>query len=138
MTEILSVAAEKFLGALRGLGVGDSLSVSGVVAALSKLLGGADGKLDLSAVVETIKGQGLGAMVQSWLGDSGNQPISLDAIRGLFGDKLAGFASELKVEEGEAANGLAAAIPSLIDACSQGGQLKDVANNALSSLKSIL
>jgi uncharacterized protein YidB (DUF937 family) len=68
----------------------------------------------------------LGASLQSWLGDGENQSISANEITNLFGnDNVAKFASQLNLNENEAVDGLADALPKMIDSSSSGGSLLD-------------
>lgn len=133
--EILNDVAAKFLSSLKGQGKGDGLNLQTVLPALAQLLTGPDGKLDLAGIVERLKSQGLGMLVQSWLGDGENSAISLDAVRQLFGgDKVQAFASSVGIGEPEATQGLADAVPQLLDKASSGGSLLEAFGGAGSAL----
>jgi uncharacterized protein YidB (DUF937 family) len=98
----------------------------GVIGALSNLLGGSDGQLDLSSVISKMNECGLANIVGSWLGDGANDIISTDQIRNVLGsDKIAEFASKLDLCEDQAAESLADAVPQMIDRGSNGGSLLD-------------
>ncbi|MCB1755900.1 MAG: DUF937 domain-containing protein [Gammaproteobacteria bacterium] len=98
----------------------------GIMGALSGLLGGANGNLDLGALASKMNAGGLQDILGSWLGDGENQAISTDQIRDLFGgDKVAEFASKLNISENDAATSLADAVPQMVDKGSSGGSLLD-------------
>lgn len=104
-----------------GSGVdGDSLT-----SALSGLLGGSDGNIDVAGLASKMSANAdLGDVLGSWLGDGENSPISADKIAGLLGDtNIADFASKLGLDNATAASGLADAIPQLMDKASSGGNL---------------
>lgn len=131
--DILKIAAEQFLG-----GIGDKsqgLDVGKVVGALGGLLGGSTGKLDLSSLVGMMRDGGLSTIVASWLGNGPNAAISPEAVGRLFSAKqLSGFASGLNLDTQTVTQGLAAALPALIDKSSDGGNLLDNARGALGAL----
>lgn len=129
--ELMKYAAEQFL---RGIGGGQGLNVTQVASSLGALLGGPDGKLNLSGLLAAFKGQGLGNLVGSWLGDGQNEAINKETVLSVFDDsKISQFAGALNLDKSTAAQGLAAALPALIDKSSEGGSLKNAAGEALSS-----
>lgn len=66
----------------------------------------------------------LGSLVNSWLADSDNLPISADSILGIFAEgKVSEFANTLGVEPASAASGLSEILPKLMDKASDGGSL---------------
>ncbi len=94
--------------------------------ALGQLLSGSDGKLDLGNIVSKMNQQGLGSMVESWLGDGGNNSISMDQVKDLLGnDTVSQVAAQLNTGEGDLLSSLSAALPQLIDKSSSGGSLFD-------------
>lgn len=115
--------------------LGGNASESGIAGALSGLLGnssgGSDGGgLDIGSLVSQMVsgggGGGLQSVVASWLGDGDNEPIAANQIKALLGgDKVSQFASQLGVDEDTAADGLAEAIPQMVDKGSSGGSLLD-------------
>ncbi|NRB71159.1 MAG: DUF937 domain-containing protein [Xanthomonadales bacterium] len=121
------------LGAqLLGDKLGLKLEPSTVQSALSSLMGDGKGGIDLQGLVSQFSASGgLGDLVQSWLGDGGNLPISADQISGLFGqDKMNAFAGAIGTDAGQAAGGLADMLPQLLDQSSSGGSLLDMAGGA--------
>ena len=110
---------------------GKNLDAGGVQSALGQLLGASGGNLDLGGLVSKLDGGGLASLAMSWLGDGGNDAISADQIIGLFGQsQVDGFASQLGLDSGAAAGGLAGMLPDLIDQNSKGGSLLDMAGGA--------
>jgi uncharacterized protein YidB (DUF937 family) len=89
--------------------------------ALEGLLGGGIG---LDEVLARLQATGLGGIVDSWLGDGTNLPISPDQLRGALGDEdveaaahRAGMPAQTLLEE------LAEHLPSLVDRLSPRGEL---------------
>ena len=104
----------------------DGLDLDDIVSALSGLVGGSEGKLDMGSILSGMQGKGLASMAASWLGDGDNEGISQDQVKELLGqDKISEFSSRLGVNEENALSGLAAALPNVIDKSSSGGSLLD-------------
>ncbi len=108
------------------------LDTNSIASALSGLLSGADGQIDLAGLVSSMSANAdLGSLVSSWLGDGANEMLSAESVAGIFGsDKLAAFASQLGVDNASAAEGLAAVLPEMVDKASSGGSLLDLAGGA--------
>lgn len=104
---------------------GIDIDSSVISEALSSLLGGKGGQIDIPGLVsQLMAGGGLEDIVQSWLGDGQNSAISADQIADFFGSgKISEFASQLGLGEGQATDGLASVIPQLLDKASSGGAL---------------
>ena len=93
---------------------------------LGGLLGGGDTP-DLGGLLASLKGGGAADAVSSWLGSGENQPLDTGALtEALDGDKLAGMASKLGVEQNDLLGGLSDMIPQLIDKASPNGELLDL------------
>jgi len=99
---------------------------------LSKVLGGdgAEGGINLQGLVEKMMGPETSdtftEIVQSWLGDGENAPISPDQVKELVGeDKLQEAAAELGQDENSLAETLSEVLPQLVDKSSSGGSLLD-------------
>jgi uncharacterized protein YidB (DUF937 family) len=112
--------------------LGVDLDTNSIAAALSGLLAGESGEIDLAGLVSKMTANAdLGSLVSSWLGDGANGILSPDSVAEIFGgDKLAAFASQLGVDDATAARGLADALPEMIDKASSGGSLLDMAGGA--------
>ena len=95
--------------------------------ALSGLLGGSGGDLDLGALAAKMASSGeLSSVIGSWLGDGGNAGISAESITSLFGSSAVGdFAAKLGVDPSKAMSALSEVLPQLMDKSSSGGSLLD-------------
>ncbi|MFK7977914.1 MAG: YidB family protein [Halioglobus sp.] len=123
--------------------MGGQADSSAITSALSGLLGDSQGNIDLQGLAGKMAENGdLGDILGSWLGDGANSAISAESITALFGnDKLAQFASALGADSGDAAGGLAEALPQIMDKASSGGSLLDSLGGAgglLDAAKSFL
>jgi uncharacterized protein YidB (DUF937 family) len=108
------------MGALGGQG-GSSNKVMGALGGLVEQAGGVEG------IMKKLDESGLGDKVQSWIGTGDNKSISADEVTQALGkDEVAACAQQAGVSEDEAAGGIAAALPQLIDKASPGGQLPDM------------
>lgn len=121
-------------------GQGDNNAIS---SALSSLLGDGQGNVDLQALAGKIAQDGnLGDALSSWLGDGANNAISAESVTALFGEnKLAEFAAQFGASTGDAAGGLAEALPQIMDKASSGGNLLEAfggAGGLLDAAKSFL
>lgn len=112
--------------------LGVDLDPDKISGALGGLLGNESGDLDLAGIASKMSSSGdLGGIVSSWLGDGANEAISADKLAGLFGsDKIAAFAEQLGTDAGSAADGLAQALPEIMDKSSSGGNLLDMVGGA--------
>lgn len=108
--DILSIGAKLLKSKLGGAG-GDDKAVAG---ALSGLIGGGEGKLDLAGLVEKFKGSGMGDLANSWLGDGENAGISADQVKQAVGS-----------DENSILDGLKDVLPQMIDKSSRGGSFLD-------------
>jgi uncharacterized protein YidB (DUF937 family) len=83
--------------------------------ALSKLIG-EGGEMDLGGMVSQLSGGSLAGAAKSWLGDGDSDAVSAEQLTDALGsDKVAGFASQLGIGQADAAGGLAAMLPQLIN-----------------------
>ncbi len=134
--DILKLGAQ-LLSDTRGV---DSDAAAG---ALSNLLGDGQGSVDLAGLAIKMMASGdLGGIVNSWLGDGANSPISAESIQSLLGEqRVADFAAQIGTDSGSAAAGLADVLPQLVDRSSSGGSLLDAAGGVeglLGAAKSFL
>ena len=117
--DILDLAV-KALSSNLGNSGSDSDQIRNVV---SKLVGSGD-SLDLAGLVDGLKGQGLGRIAESWLGDGENEEISVEQIKGILGEnKVADAANSLGADEGMLLDGLKNLLPQMVDKSSRGGSL---------------
>lgn len=122
---LLNTGAQAFLDKL-GTGEGQQLSVQNVIDALSGLLGGGKGQIDLNGLLSKLNGAGLAGLAQSWLGDGANGSISASQITQIFSqDRLSNFANQLGLGQEQAITGLEGALPEMVDKASSGGKLLD-------------
>ena len=109
--------------------LGIDLDAATAQSALSGLMGDGQGGLDLQGLIGKMASSGeLGSLVDSWLGDSSNLPISTESIIGMFGEeKISEFANTVGVDTKVAASGLSELLPDLMDKASSGGSLLESA-----------
>jgi uncharacterized protein YidB (DUF937 family) len=121
--DIMKMAAELFANGTAN----KNLDINQIQSALSGLLGGQGGNLDLGKIVASMSQQGgLQSIVNSWLGDGSNAPISPDDVKNVLGsDQVSQFASKLNIDPDTALNGLSQSLPAMVDKASSGGSLLD-------------
>lgn len=86
-------------------------------------LGGGQGG-GLAGMLKAFEGNGLGHLVQSWIGTGQNLPVSADQIQKVLGDShVRDLAAKLGIDPQQAAAKLAAILPTLVDKMTPGGQL---------------
>jgi uncharacterized protein YidB (DUF937 family) len=111
------------LDSLMGLfgGKGGSSQVMSVLGDLVESAGGPQG------IMDKLEAAGLGDKLQSWIGTGENKPISGAEIEQALGkDEVRRAAEKAGVSEAEAADGVAGALPGLVDKISPDGKLPDV------------
>lgn len=117
-----------------GQGGANAVLLQQLVAMLSKP--GALGNL-----ASAFQGAGLGNVLQSWLGNGQNLPISGDQVRQVLGSgTVADMAKSAGIGEADASNALAGLLPQVMDKLSPDGNLPSQGNlsGALSSLGKML
>ena len=121
--DIMKMAAELFANVTAN----KNLDTNQIQSALSGLLAGQGGNLDLGKIVASMSQQGgLQSIVNSWLGDGANAPISPDDVNNVLGsDQVSQFASKLNIDPDTALNGLSQSLPAVVDKASSGGPLLD-------------
>ena len=122
--------------------LGLSADPATIASALRSLLGDGDGKIDLAGLASRMAGGNLDNILQTWLGDGNNAPISAQDILGLFGQgQVSEFAATVDTDTDTAAAGLADVLPRLVDKASSGGNLLESlggASGLLGAAKSLL
>ena len=101
-----------------------------MVETVAGMIGGGGGSggsgAGLQGLVEKLQGAGLGDLAASWIGTGDNQAISADQVRGAFGDdEVQKVADEAGISKDEAASGLAALLPELVDKVTPDGLVPD-------------
>jgi len=77
----------------------------------------------LQGLVQQFQSNGLGEVVNSWIGNGANQPISGDQIAQVIGqDKLNDIASRLGIDPNQVSGLIAQHLPGVIDKLTPGGQ----------------
>ena len=113
-------------GLLKGaLGQAEAAALPGLLSAiLSKTDLGS-----LSGVVAKLQEGGLGAQVQSWLGNGSNLPVSPDQLRGaLDNEQIQQIARQLGLPVDAAMKVLAQHLPTAVDRASPDGVIPEEAN----------
>ena len=105
--------------------MGLSLDSAQVSAALSGLIGDGQGGVDLAGLAAKIGQNGdMAALLGSWLGDGTNSALSADSLTQIFGQgDISKFAGQLGIDPSTASQGLANALPQIMDQASSGGNL---------------
>lgn len=123
-------------GAVGGvLGQGGKGGVSGVL--VQQLISMLSKPGALQNLTAAFQGAGLGNVLQSWLGDGQNLPISGDQVKQVLGSgTVADMAQKAGIGESDASNALAGLLPQVMDKLSPGGNLPSQGDlgGALSSL----
>ena len=77
---------------------------------------------DLQGLVNRLQEGGLGAQVQSWLGDGQNLPITADLLKGVLADEhVQQLAQQFGIEPDAVLNLLAEHLPTAVDQARQQG-----------------
>ncbi len=120
--DIMKIGAQLLASKLGGNADSDQ-----VTNMLGNLLGGnSDSGLDFGNLLSGLQSNGLGNVVESWLGDGANEEISASQLEGALGaDKVQEMASQLGTDEGSLLSGLSEALPQMVDKSSSGGSLLD-------------
>lgn len=109
-------------GALNGAsGKSGSNDMLNVVMQMLSSKGQNDG---MAGLIQAFQNKGLGEQVASWIGTGQNLPISPEQIKSVLGgDQLGQIASQLGMDEQQAASGLAGLLPQVIDKVTPNGQM---------------
>ena len=95
----------------------------------------------LPGIIAKFQQAGLGQQAGSWVGTGQNLPISADQLQQVLGSgSIAQIAQQLGLSPGETGNGLAQALPQIIDKLTPTGQISadhsDMLKQALAMLTS--
>ena len=98
----------------------------------------AEGSSGLGQIVQQFQQNGLGDIVQSWIGSGQNLPVSADQIMQALGSgRVSEMAQQAGIDPGEASGQLADLLPQLIDKLTPDGQLPS-GNLDLGAIGSVL
>jgi uncharacterized protein YidB (DUF937 family) len=91
----------------------------------------------VQGLAQSFEQNGLGHLVQSWVGNGANLPVSADQVQQVFGNtKLAQLAQQAGIQPQMAASILASVLPCLIDKMTPNGQMGPAAGSASSLIDS--
>lgn len=99
-----------------------------MVETVAGMIGGGEGGsgAGLQGLVEKFQAGGLGDLAASWIGTGDNKAVSADQVRSALGDdEVRRVADEAGVSQDEAASGLAALLPELVDKVTPDGLVPD-------------
>lgn len=103
-----------------GAGGGDLLGA--IVGMLGQPGGGGLG--GLSGLVQKFEQAGLGHVVNSWVGNGANHPVSADQLGGVLGsDMVSGLAKQLGLNPQDALGQLSQLLPHVVDKLTPQGQI---------------
>jgi uncharacterized protein YidB (DUF937 family) len=123
------------LGGQMGGGTGQNQMIQLVMQLLQNHPGG------LQGLIEQFTRAGLGQQAASWVGTGQNMPISAEDLSKVFGSgggQLQDLLSKLGMDQGEAMNGLAQALPGVVDRLTPNGTIQDdVVAQGLDLLKNL-
>ncbi|MBB1199581.1 DUF937 domain-containing protein [Enterobacteriaceae bacterium 89] len=80
----------------------------------------------ISALMEKFQQGGLGSVIESWVSNGSNQPVSPEAITSALGSPaIADLAAKLGIDPQAASNLIAEHLPKVVDTLSPDGQVND-------------
>ena len=109
----------------------------GILDSLASTVGGGDKQNDLLSIIMELLGQqgglnnlvgkfasnGLGDVINSWIGTGSNMPISADQLKGVLGDDtISSIASKLGMDSGVVTSQLSNLLPDIIDKLTPDGK----------------
>jgi uncharacterized protein YidB (DUF937 family) len=93
----------------------------------------------LTGALEKLRGSGLGAQADSWVGTGANMAVSPDQLHQAFGGSaLNDVASQLGFSQSQAGSAMAQILPELINQLTPNGQMPDDAGDLLARGLSML
>ena len=97
-----------------------------MVETIAGMVGGGGSLGGVQGLVEKFQAGGLGDAAKSWIGTGENHEVSADQVRGALGEEeVQRVADEAGVSKDQAATGLAALLPSIIDKVTPDGLVPD-------------
>ena len=113
---------------------------SGLAGEVLDMVGGARGS-GLAGLMRAFEGQGLGHVMQSWIGTGGNLPVSAEQIAQVFGSgRLGQLGAQFGIAPEQAASQIAQILPQIVDGLTPHGSVpdSDLLQEGLSFLRSRL
>ena len=117
-------------GALGAIGQPGGVGQAGLLQAVSGLLSGSGNVGDgangggLAALVQQFSQGGLGAVVQSWVGNGANLPISAEQVQSVLNsDQLRAMAQQTGLSHSDLASQLAQLLPRVVDHLTPNGEM---------------
>ena len=113
------------------LGGGNNAQSSGMGGVLSSLLGGGQAGTNqgmaggLGGLVSQFEQAGLGNVVQSWIGNGPNQPVSSNDLQNVLGDKVGPMAQQAGMNQGDFLNQLSQHLPNAVNNMTPNGNMDD-------------
>lgn len=119
---------------------GKSGASSGIAGSLLDLVGGGQGG-GLAGLVQTFQQNGLGKIVDSWVGTGQNLPVSAAQIQQVLGPKIQSMAQQHGMSTDAVSQAVSQLLPNLVDQLTPNGKLPqggDALAQGLSALRSKL
>lgn len=111
------------LDSVMGAVTGQAGQPGGLASVLGGLLANNSELGGLNGLIEKFKQAGLGDVIQSWIGQGENLPISAEQITQVLGSGTIGnIASQLGIDPAQASGQLAQMLPNLINTLTPGGE----------------
>ncbi len=92
------------------------LDDNSIMDALSGLISNEEGGLDLSNILSSLTDGNLGSIISSWVGSGENEAVDGGVLSSILGsEQISAFAEKLGIDPDTAAEGLADAVPNMVD-----------------------
>lgn len=122
----MASAIEDILGGVLGKAVGGSGDKSKLIQALMPMIVSMVASGGLSKIISGMKGQGLSAQADSWVGNGENLPITGDQAKKIVGGaEVKRIADQIGLPEDQTADLVAKALPEVVDHASPEGSEPD-------------
>jgi uncharacterized protein YidB (DUF937 family) len=110
------------IGQIAGQALGGGGGQGALVQAVLRMLGGGG----LQSILQGFTSNGLGPIVQSWIGTGPNEPVSPDQVRQGFGDeRISQLSQQTGMEPSSVTSQLSQLLPGLVDKLTPNGQLPE-------------
>ncbi len=92
------------------------LDDNSIMDALSGLISNEEGGLDISNILSSLTDGNLGSIISSWVGSGENEAVDGSVLSSILGnEQISAFAEKLGLDPDTAAEGLADAVPNMVD-----------------------